>query len=109
MSLLAVTAYVIACGFTAAGLVAAAFRVAFGANPRFHARFDTFLAAGWSLLLCMFAGPFILVSAAISRWRRGRISAPVAAVATLTALVWSFCSGVVLVQLALLAGLLMAA
>ncbi len=105
MSALAAIAYVIACGFTAAGFVAALFRAIFEHQPAFYARFNTPALAIWSLVLCTFAGPWILVSASLCTWRDGRPRPVVVAAAALVSAVWSFCSGVVLVQLAALAGI----
>ncbi len=108
MSALAATAYVIACGFTAAGFLVSLYRTAHVDQPAFHARFDTFASALWSLALCTFAGPWILVNAALGTWRMGRLPVALVAVAALVSVVWSFCSGVVLVQLAMLASRLTA-
>jgi hypothetical protein len=102
-------AFAIACGFTAAGLLASLYRLANNGEAGFRALFDTPSQVLWSVLLCTFAGPWIILSASLHVWRRGRMPAPWLAFATALCAVWSFCSGVVIVQMSLLAAMLMQA
>lgn len=103
-----IAAMVIALGFAAAGFTAALFRALHQQNAAFHAKFATLGQAFWSLLLCSFAGPFIILSGSLAHWRAGALPTPVFGAAALLCGVWSFCSGVVLVQLLLLAGIITA-
>ena len=102
-------AFAIACGFTAAGFLASLYRIANNGEAGFRALFGTPSQILWSLLLCTFAGPWIILSASLRVWRLGRMPAPWLAFATALSAVWSFCSGVVIVQMSLLAAMAMQA
>lgn len=105
----ALTIYAIACGYTAAGLMVSAWRVGHAQTLRFRARFDGISNAFWSLALCIFGGPYIILDAVFSSWRRGSASGELVAGTVFVSVLWSFCSGVVLVQTVLVAhGLLTA-
>jgi len=92
-------------GFALAGFVAAAFRAAGHDRLAFQARFATPVEASWSLALCIFAGPYIVASAAARRWRLGALTALQLSAAVALTGVWSFCSGVVVFQVLGTAGL----
>jgi len=98
-------AFAMACGFTAAGFVASLYRVSQGGEAGFRALFTSPSQVLWSFLLCTFAGPWIILSAALRVWRVGRMPTAWLAFSAAVAATWSFCSGVVIVQLSLLAGL----
>ncbi len=107
MSGFAAIAFAVACGFTAAGLVTSLYQMTHSVNAGFRAIFDTPAQALWSLALCAFAGPWIMLSAALHVWRGGRLPVAWVGVAAAISAAWSFCSGVVIVQMALLAAMLM--
>lgn len=102
-------AFAVACGFTAAGLVTALYQMTHSAHAGFRALFGTPAQAFWSLALCTFAGPWIMLSAALHVWRGGKLPVAWVGVAAAISAAWSFCSGVVIVQLSLLAAMLVQA
>ncbi|HSO48635.1 MAG TPA: hypothetical protein VLQ68_11985, partial [Rhizobiaceae bacterium] len=81
-------AFAVACGFTAAGLVTALYQMTHTAHAGFRALFGSPAQALWSLALCTFAGPWIMLSAALHVWRTKNL--PVAWVGAAAALsaVW---------------------
>lgn len=101
-------AFAMACGVTAAGVITSLYHISHPARAGFRARFGSPAQALWSVVLCTFAGPWIMLSAALHVWRAGRLPVAWAAVALMISAMWSFCSGVVIVQSALLASLLLA-
>jgi hypothetical protein len=102
-------AFAVACGFTAAGLVTALYQATHASNAGFRALFGSPSQTLWSLALCTFAGPWIMLSAALHVWRGGRLPVAWVGVAAALSAAWSFCSGVVIVQAMLLAGMLLPA
>lgn len=104
--------FAIASGFTIAGLLSAVhglIRDRAGMNRgAIGLSFANPVVGAWSLLLCAFAGPYLSLALALPSWRRGRLPGPVLAFLGLIAGVWSFCSGVFVVQAGLLVGLLSA-
>lgn len=109
MNGLSAIAFAMACGFTAAGFVASLYRFANHGEAGFRAVFGSPSQALWSLMLCTFAGPWIILSASLDVWRGGRMPAAWLAFAAALCATWSFCSGVVIVQLSLLAALALSA
>lgn len=92
-------------GFALSGFVAAAFRAAGHDGPAFQARFATPAEASWSLVLCIFAGPYIVATAAARRRRLGVLTILQLSAALALVGVWSFCSGVTVFGLLGAAGL----
>jgi hypothetical protein len=105
---LAIAAYAAACGFVAAGILASAHQVLTGQPARFAIDLETLGRGLLGVMLCAFAGPFIIMRNAI----RGRMieNRPVGWLVASTAIAtgWSLCSGIVVVQfvLAMRAGLI---
>jgi hypothetical protein len=94
--------FAVACGMTAAGLVSSLHRALAGEAAGFRAPVGSPVAAVWAVLLSLFAGPFLVLSIALPAGVATRRLALRAALGILLALVWSFCSGVVVIQLVLL-------
>jgi hypothetical protein len=94
--------FAIACGIAAAGLVSSLHKVIAGEAARFHVPAGSPVSAVWAVLLSLFAGPFFVISIALPAGMATRRFALRAALGTLLALVWCFCSGVVVIQLVLL-------
>jgi hypothetical protein len=76
-----------------------------GGEAGFRALFETPSQVLWSLLLCTFAGPWIILSASLGVWRVGAMPTRWLAAAAALCATWSFCSGVVIVQMSMLAAL----
>jgi hypothetical protein len=98
---LAIAAYAAACGFVAAGVLASLYQLVTDKPPRFAIDLETIGKGLAGILLCAFAGPFIIMRNAI----RGRTieNRPVGWLVASTAIAtgWSLCSGIVVVQFAL--------
>jgi hypothetical protein len=97
--------FVAACGFAASGLLSSAHRVLSEVELGFRLDLKGPATILWSVFLCMFAGPYILVNLALPFWRAGRIPASGLAAVAAIAVVWSFCAGVLVVQLIAILGL----
>jgi hypothetical protein len=107
MNGLSAIAFAMACGFTAAGFVVSLYRATNNGEAGFRALYGSPSQAFWSLLLCTFAGPWIILSGSLQVWRRGRMPAAWLAFSAALCATWSFCSGVVIVQLSLMAALVL--
>ena len=98
---LVVAAYAAACGFVAAGILASFHQLLTGQPARFAIDLETIGKGLVGVLLCAFAGPFIIMRNAI----RGRLieNRPMGWLVASTAIAtgWSLCSGIVVVQFAL--------
>lgn len=98
---LAVAAYATTCGFVAAGILSSFYTVITDRPVRFSIEIETLWRGLVDVVLCAFAGPFIIMRNAI----RGRLieQRPVGWLVASTAIAagWSLCSGIVVVQLAL--------
>lgn len=95
---------VLASGFVAAGLLNALHRSVIAANEdenggRLVLYFDTPGAIAWSMLMCVFAGPFIVLSNGLYLWRQNLIPAIGLTLCVVLSAVWSFCSGVFIVEM----------
>lgn len=94
---------VLASGLTAAGLLSAMHRIVWpdeeGDDGRLVLHFDTPGAILWSIIICCFAGPWLLVSKGLHFWRRDILPPAGAALCVVLALLWSFCSGIVVIEM----------
>ncbi len=105
---LAIAAYAASCGFVAAGILGSLHQLLTDRPARFAIDLESIGKGLLGVLLCAFAGPFIIMRNAI----RGRMieNRPVGWLVASTAIAtgWSLCSGIVVVQfvLAMRAGLI---
>ena len=98
---LIVAAYIGCAGFVAAGVIGSLYQLVTNQPPRFGLSLESFFGAFGSFILCLFAGPFIIMRNAI-RGRRieGRPIGWLVASSTIAGM-WSICSGVVVMQFVL--------
>ncbi|MCE1237967.1 MAG: hypothetical protein LWW93_16580 [Hyphomicrobiales bacterium] len=98
---LAIAAYATTCGFVAAGILSSFYTLVTNRPVSFAVELGTLWRGLVDLVMCAFAGPFIIMRNAI----RGRIieQRPVGWLVASTAIAagWSLCSGIVVVQFAL--------
>ena len=59
----------------------------------------------WNVVYCMFAGPYMLVSRLLKVHRSREIGITLVASGLLLAVLWSFCSGILVVQALAAAGI----
>ena len=93
--------YAAAAGFVAAGLLGSFYQLLTNEPPHFMMRADGWIASLIGVLVCIFAGPFIIMRHAI-RGRRleGRPLGWLAASAAIAA-GWSLCSGIIVIEFVL--------
>jgi len=103
-----VACFAVAGGFVLSGIVTSVHAIAHGDGPRFRASFASFGQACWSIALSAFGGPVIVAANAWRLWRSSAIGAPAMAFAGILAGVWSFCAGVLVLQLLALFGVIQA-
>ena len=106
---MALVLFVIACGFVSAGLLNAIHLMIQGPQEELPPNgmvlyFDTPGAIAWSMFICMFAGPYLVISHGLKLWTAGHLPSPVVGFCCLISLVWSFCSGVFIVEVIHAAG-----
>lgn len=101
LSELFIAAYIGCSGFVAAGILGSFYQLVTGEPPKFALQLETWLKGMSSLLMCIFAGPFIIMRNAI-RGRRieHRPIGWLVASSTIAGM-WSICSGLVVMQFAL--------
>lgn len=97
--------FVIACGFVTAGLLNALHLAVQGnvEEPPANGMVLYFHSPGtifWSMFVCVFAGPYLVVSQSLRFWKAGHVPFAVLAFCGLISLIWSFCSGVFVIEAA---------
>ncbi|MEM7069425.1 MAG: hypothetical protein AAF478_11130 [Pseudomonadota bacterium] len=100
----AIVIFIIACGFVTAAVLQNAQLAIRKKKSGFKIPLHSvgmFLAG---FVFSMFVGPYLVMERGITFWRLGGISDGMMSVCCLVALLWSFCSGVFVTQLLLLAG-----
>lgn len=102
--------FVLAAGFVTAGLLNALHRVVQETEGEdedsLFLYFDSPGAALWSLMVCVFAGPYLVLTMGYRFWRLEILPAPAMALCGMVALIWSFCSGVVILEAGIVLGLI---
>ena len=96
--------YVLAAGFVAAGLLNALHRSIAGIDEenevgRFLVlRFGSPASIAWSFLICVFAGPYLVISNGYHFWRLNVLPTSALLVCAILSMIWSFCSGVFIIE-----------
>lgn len=98
--------FILASGFIAAGFVAAMHHTVSGTSASLRLSFAGPLVAIWSLFVCLFAGPYIMIKSAGIYWSKGALSGTIMASCALLSMFWSFCSGIFVVQTLYIVGLI---
>ncbi|GGB59568.1 hypothetical protein GCM10011316_34480 [Roseibium aquae] len=98
---LLIAGYIACAGFVAAGLLGSFYQLLTNHPPRFTFPVESVVGTVVSIVVCMFAGPFIIMRNAI-RGRRieNRPLGWLVASSTIAGM-WSLCSGIVLMYFAL--------
>lgn len=104
MSLIATAAFVFLCGLTLSGLVASACELASGRAIGLRAPFVTRRRPLRSLALTAACGPLMLIEEGLAARQQGRRGRRFLALCCGMSLVWSFASGLVVIDIARLAG-----
>mgnify|MGYP001026902260 CR=1 FL=1 len=99
--------YALAAGLTLAGLAGSAIEMAAGRRLCFRPPFVTRRRFGLSLLLTMATGPFMLANEALAARRCGAIDRAPFGLCILVAAIWSIATGILMVELALMASALL--
>lgn len=97
-----IVGYIACAGFVAAGVLGSLYQLITHQPPKFAFNSESVLAFVGELLVCVFAGPFIIMRNAI-RGRRieGRPLGWLVASSTIAGM-WSMCSGIMVINVALL-------
>jgi hypothetical protein len=95
--------YVLAAGFVAAGLLNALHQSIVGIDEdevgRFLVlRFDSPASIAWSMLICVFAGPYLVLSNGYHFWRMNVLPTSALLICAILSMIWSFCSGVFIIE-----------
>lgn len=98
---LVIALYIGCAGFVAAGLMGSLYQLVTDKPARFNFEGGSIISAAIGVVLCVFAGPFIIMRNAI-RGRRleGRPIGWLVASSTIAGM-WSLCSGIVVMHFAL--------
>lgn len=102
--------YILAFGFVLAGLLNAIHQTIMPKgeddNGHFLLYFDNPFSSIWSIIICVFAGPYLVVKNGFRFWYKGLLPGVALSLCAFVAAVWSFCSGVVVIQTAITLGIL---
>ncbi len=96
--------YAMVCGFVAAGLLNELHLILQKEDAENNKgrglvmRFDSPVAVTWSMFICVFAGPYLVLSQGLRFWRMRILPGSALALCSLVSVVWSFCSGVFIVE-----------
>lgn len=97
--------FIIAFGFVTGALVNYAGGMSAEEDSGFRIRFETPGQVVASFFICMLAGPYLTLEKGLVFWRNGRLSNGIFCAAALISLMWSFCSGIFIIQVLVLSGL----
>ena len=103
---LAFVALIVGFGFVTAAVVHNADQAIRGKTQGFAISFYSFRQFLFGFIFCMFVGPYVVLERGVTFWRYGGISSPVFAFCFLVALLWSFCSGILVTQVLMISGIL---
>ncbi len=98
VSQMAMILFISALGFVGSALVAYSGGLLTGSNGSYQLSFHSLPSVALGFLICMFAGPFITAEQGLAYWREGLFSSKALSFAVCVSLVWSFCSGILIVQ-----------
>lgn len=93
--------YAIAAGFVSAGCLASLYQLMTDRPPGFALASEGLLAGVAAILVCVFAGPFIIMRNAIRGRRIEKRPIGWLAASSAIAAGWSLCSGILVIELAL--------
>lgn len=97
--------FIVAFGFVTGALVNYCGGLLNAEGRGFQISFDSASQIVAGFFICMFAGPYLTMEQGLAFWRNGRLSGGVFCFAALISLLWSFCSGIFVVQLLMVLGL----
>ncbi|SDU22049.1 hypothetical protein [Stappia sp. ES.058] len=100
MSELALAAYIGCAGFVMAGILGSFYQLLTGEPLKFAISVETWVKGVFSCLLCVFAGPFIIMRNAIRGRRLDQRPIGWLVASSTIAGMWSLCSGVFVLQIA---------
>lgn len=99
-------AWIIVSGYVAAGFLNALHRFLSdalgGKTDKLILPLDRPEAVIWSAFICSFAGPYLIVFHGLHFWRRSQLPLSGLLLCALVSLFWSFCCGILIVQLTFL-------
>lgn len=96
--------FVVACGFVTAGLLNAIHlslqgQVEEATGNGLVLYFHSPIAIAWSMFICVFAGPYLIVSQGLRFWMDEHLPFGALAFCGVISIVWSFCSGVFMTEI----------
>lgn len=103
---LALALFVILAGFVTSAMTSYGVALLEGREGGYRLSFETISSILWGFIICLVAGPFLTMEASLEFWRKGLLSLPVFSAAVAITMLWSFCTGVFVIQLLVLTGLI---
>jgi len=102
-SQLSIVLFVLASGFVTAALLNAIHQMLPGTETEMGQNalvlhFDSPSSIAWSAIICVFAGPYLVLSQGIYFWKRSYLPLGGLLFCGLVSVLWSFCSGVVVME-----------
>ena len=103
---IALVSFIIAIGFVVSAIIHTVDRTIHGKNGGTTISFHSLRHFLFGFVFFMFVGPYVVLERGVTFWRFGGISFPVFAFSCAIALLWSFCSGIFVTQILMIAGVL---
>lgn len=104
MTLVLVCSLVAGLGFVTAAIIGNLIAITANPPPGFNISMESPVKALATFMYCMFAGPYLVADNSLTFWRSGYITVPVFAICAALSGMWSFCSGILIVQVLALSG-----
>lgn len=98
--------FVVAAGFITSAMASYGAAMLGGKDGSFRVSFQTLASIIWGFFVCLFAGPYLTLETSMEFWRKGLLSGQVFTIAVVVTMVWSFCTGVFVIQLLAYSGII---
>ncbi len=98
--------FIVAAGFISAALLWNTRFLKSGSPENFDVKSEHPTGVLGKFVFCMFTGPYMIADNGLAIWKRGELRFSVFLLCLLLAVLWSFCSGIFVVQMLVLTGII---
>lgn len=106
MSGILLAVFVVAFGFVTAAIITSVYGICFKVDEKVIISFETLQQAVLGIMFFMVSGPYLIFNNGVSLWKNGQIPTSFAGLCFAASLLWSFCLGILMIQLIMLTGIL---
>ena len=98
--------FIVAAGFVSAALLWNTRFLKSGPFGNFSVKSEAPTGVLAKFVFCMFTGPYMIADNGLAIWRKGELRFSVFLICLLLAVLWSFCSGIFVVQMLVFTGVI---